>query len=116
MKLTLVFSSHESIDISVGMVFVPCATWIQGRKYLLAPNPKNPHYELGYLRKLLELPAMASQLQMLNRGLVLVVHPNGHGSADDLDRVLLDCEREGFFVERINLQYAASGLNGPSLR
>jgi hypothetical protein len=38
MKATLVFQSHESWDVSVGMVFIPCLCWVIGNRKI--SNPK----------------------------------------------------------------------------
>lgn len=103
MKFTLVFSSGEPADLSIGMVFIPCATWVQGKKTILVPNRKTPHYESGYLRRLLEVPTIAKQTEWLEKNLVVVVHPDGHGSARDLERLIQDCQDEGFSVQKIEL-------------
>lgn len=105
MKFTIVFTTGESADISIGMVFIPCAAWVQGSRTLVVPNRKTPHYELGYLRTLLELPSIAAVLRpRLEKDLVLVIHSCGHGSQDDLANLLLDCKTEGFTVQVVDMQ------------
>jgi hypothetical protein len=105
MKFTLVFTTGESADISIGMVFIPCAAWVQGSRTLVVPNRKTPHYELGYLRTLLTLPSIAAVLRPgFQKDIVLIIHPCGHGSQVDLAKLLLDCKAEGFTVQVVDMQ------------
>ena len=102
MKFTLIFPTGEPDDLSIGMVFIPCAAWVDGRKTLLIPNPSTPHYERGYLRMLINLPTVASRLLLSQKWLVVVIHHVGHGSPQDLAKLLQDCEGEGYSVRLVN--------------
>lgn len=75
MKFNLVFESHESRDVSIGLVFVPCAAWVLGGKTLLKPHPREPHYRSGDLREVLQLPVTPAA------GM-----PSGAGGASDRAR------------------------------
>lgn len=93
MKFTLVFPSREASDLSIGLVFAPCAMWVQGLKIILNPHPHNPHYQRGDLQQLLGLPHIAKQINPRVKPLLtLVIHATGHGSTEDLERLLADID------------------------
>ena len=52
MHFTVVFSSHESVDLAYGLVFIPAPVWVLGRQKLLNLNPRNPRYQRGSVRRL----------------------------------------------------------------
>lgn len=102
MKFTLVFPSHESRDLAVAGIFIPCFTW-QIAETNHVPHPKYPHYRLGdfnYLLKLIhtKLPSDASA-----RSVAVVIHANGHGTSEDLDMLFVDIEQNGFRYKYMNL-------------
>ena len=103
MNFTLVFPSGESTELSVAMMFIPCAAWVQGQKILAVPNCKTPHYEIGYLRVFLDLPSTIARLHAPHKQLTLIIHNIGHGSPDDLAKLLKDCENEGYSVQIIEM-------------
>jgi len=103
MNFSLIFPNTESSALSVAMLFIPCAAWVEGRTILAVPNRKTPHYQLGYFRALIELPSIASRLPETHRQLTLIVHPIGHGSSEDLAKLLQDCADEGFDAQIINM-------------
>ena len=42
MHFTVVFNSHESHDLSYGLVFTPCPIWKKGNKELINLHPDEP--------------------------------------------------------------------------
>jgi hypothetical protein len=103
MNFTLVFPNSESDELSVAMMFISCAAWVEGNKILVIPNPRTPHYELGYLRVLLDLPSIAARLHAPHKQLAVIVHQIGHGTSEDLAKLLQDCADEGYSANIINL-------------
>jgi hypothetical protein len=102
MNFTLAFPNSESTELCVAMMFIPCAAWVEGGRTLIVPNRKTPHYEIGYLRVLLELPSIASRLSPNQKMLALIMHPVGHGSSEDLANLLRDCDGEGYSTQVVN--------------
>ena len=98
MKFTVVFSSNEAIDLSYGLVFVPCSVWIKGEKTLINLNPDNPHYHIGSVRRLLDAEPIEENLGDSGRHCTVVVHPDGHGDTADLQKLVTDLEQENFRV------------------
>jgi hypothetical protein len=93
LKFTLVFPSREASDLAIGLVFAPCAMWVQGNKIILNPHPEDPHYQRGDLQRLLLLPHIAKQIYpRVKPVLTLVIHTTGHGDSDDLERLLADID------------------------
>lgn len=79
MHFTIVFTAHESVDLSFSLCFVPCPVWMQGDNMLLNLHPENPAYETGDLKQLLRyLPE-----QPAGKNVVVIVQPTGHGTAAD---------------------------------
>ena len=103
MNFTLVFPSGESTELSVAMMFIPCAAWVEGRNTLIVPNRETPHYELGYLRVLLDLPSIVARIYESHKQLILIIHDVGHGSSDDLAKLLLDCKNEGYSTQIVRM-------------
>lgn len=101
MRATLVFDSHESEDISIGMVFTPCLSWVVGKTVLLTPHRDYPSYRIGDLSTLLDLPALSSRLSRVNKKLVVVVHEAGHGEQSDIDQLLDEAMSLGFSVTTV---------------
>ena len=80
MKFTVIFPSHESIDISVGGVFIPCFAWkFKSKNHI--PHPRYPHYQEGDFDYLLNILRVDASQMPKNKHLVIVVHPNGHARA-----------------------------------
>jgi hypothetical protein len=99
MKFTVVFSSHESCDLSYGLVFIPCPVWMQGEREILNLNPENPYYQPGSVRRLWEAERVKTKL--LADGMhacTVVIHPVGNGSWQDLHALVADLKAEGFSV------------------
>jgi hypothetical protein len=96
MKFTLVFPSAEATDLSVGLVFAPCAMWVQGGKTLLNPHPAQPHYQAGDLQTFLAHQGFAQKISPHTPVMTLVIHPIGHGSLDDMSLLLEDLEAAQF--------------------
>jgi hypothetical protein len=102
MKFTVVFRSTESTDLSYGLVFIPCPTWVRGDRKILTLNPENPHYQPGSVRRLLNeqgitLPRKAEPPPPCT----VVIHPGGHGDWSDLQALLQDLRGEHFRVQLI---------------
>lgn len=99
MKFTVIFTSHESTDLSYGLVFIPCSVWVQGERQIINLNPENPHYQPGSVRRLLAAERIdAGRLAEGRRACTVVIHPQGHGSWQDLSTLIVDLEGEGFRV------------------
>jgi hypothetical protein len=104
MKFTLIFPSPEATDLSIGLVFAPCAMWVQGDKLVLNPHPANPHYLQGDVHTLLAHPSIKGRIRHAVKQVVtLIIHPNGHGSLDDLNTLLEDLEAAQWRVVVVQL-------------
>ena len=101
MKFTLVFPSHESPDLSIGAVFIPCLVWVLGQKILFNPHRDNPNYLSGDFQNLL-CKLFLSKLapfdfnQHKGKKIWVVVHSNGHGDEQYLSDLLIDIIDAGF--------------------
>lgn len=97
MKFTLVFSSSESSDLSVGGLFIPCFGWqIKGRNHI--PHSDYPHYRTGDFQFLISLLTKHETDLELPKKLVLVIHPNGHGTAADMERLRDEAQSLGYEI------------------
>ena len=104
MKFTLVFPSHESTDVSVGLVFTPCPVWLLGGQELLNAHPRNPHYMSGDLQHMLdisELRPLISRKESIKA--VVICHPAGHGTEEYLNLLLDDLCKERFDPQVVRL-------------
>jgi hypothetical protein len=106
MHFTVVFSSHESYDLSYSLVFIPPPVWIKGDRQILNLNPENPQYQRGGVRRLLEREPITPHLLDGTKESLIIVHPSGNGTNEDLATLENDLRQEGFdthkffFVER----------------
>jgi hypothetical protein len=98
MRFTVVFSGHESSDLSFGLCFVPCPVWYRGTDELLNLNPERPDLLPGAVARLRALPGLRDQFTTVTPTAVVVVHPDGHGTPADQQTLLDDLAREGFQV------------------
>jgi len=99
MKFTVIFPCDDSIDLSYGLVFVPCPIWVDGEREILNLNPENPYYQLGSVRKLLAAePVILRHPSQAGPACTVVIHPSGHGSWPDLQALVTDLKAEGFHV------------------
>lgn len=96
MKFTIVFPSHESTDLSLAAVFVPCLVWMEGSKEIKNPHPRNPHYLRGDLQKILKLRRLSKRIPNDVRSVTVVCHPTGHGTEQYLRDILADLWDMGF--------------------
>ena len=103
MKFTVVFPSQESEDLSVGVVFIPCICWVQGKKVLLNPHPDKPHYRKGDLQHFLDETRMRSQIDPAAKDVAVIAHPVGHGTEKDLSLLSEDLWEAGFEVKLVRL-------------
>lgn len=100
MHFTVVFSSHESVDLAYSLVFIPAPVWVKGERELLNLNPEGPGYRRGSVRRLLATEDIVPHLHADTKDSVIVVHPSGHGTDDDLRTLEADLRQEGFNVHR----------------
>lgn len=98
MKFTVVFPCHESQDLSVGVVFTPCISWVQGKRLLLNPHPDKPHYRKGDLQKFLDDTGLRQQITTESKNVSLIAHSVGHGTEKDLALLHEDLWEAGFEV------------------
>ena len=96
MKFTIVFPSHESSDLSIAAVFIPCLVWMEGKFQLLNPHPDNPHYEKGDLQRLFMDTVIKQQIADHTKNVTVVAHSTGHGTQEYLDLLLQDLRDECF--------------------
>jgi hypothetical protein len=99
MKFTVVFPSHESKDHSFGVVFTPSICWVRGGQMVFNPHPLKPHYRKGDLRDFLDQTGTGAEITSELKSVVLVVHPNGHGTDKDLELLGEDLWEMGFEVQ-----------------
>lgn len=98
MKFTIVLPSHESADLSLAAVFIPCLVWMEGSRELLNPHPQVPTYQRGDLQRVLAMAAVSERLDREHKKAVLVCHPTGHGTEACLTGLMGDLEELGFDV------------------
>jgi hypothetical protein len=96
MKFTLVFPTHESTDISLAALFVPCLVWHEGDRAISNPHPENPHYLPGDLQKVLELAEINCRISKDSNKVTIVCHPVGNGTEEDLKAIQADVSDLGF--------------------
>ena len=104
MHFTVVFSSQESVDLAYGLVFIPAPVWVLGGQKLLNLNPRNPRYQRGSVRRLLAQEDALPRLLADTRYSVIVVHPSGHGTDEDLRTLEADLRQEGFSVHKFSFE------------
>lgn len=96
MKFTLVFPSHESADLSFGLLFLPSPAWTWGAETLINLNPADPRYQPGSVRRLLEHGSLRGLLDETDPVVTVLVHPSGNGTEADLETLRADLTAEGF--------------------
>jgi hypothetical protein len=108
MKFTLIFTSTESTDLSVGLVFAPCPMWVIGEKILLNPHPSDPSYQngdfkqlLGYLRDKSLIPP---ENHKVDDKIFIIVHHLGHGTSSDLYNLVSEIKELGLEAKIYNEQ------------
>ncbi len=92
MHFTLVFQSHESEDLSISICFVPCICWVKGKDIVLNPHGENPVYKEGDLENFL----LFSGFSPVEKNVAIIVHPEGHGTLQDLNLLKKDLSILGF--------------------
>jgi len=103
MKFTIVFPSHESRDLSIGVVFIPCLVWMEGARKVLNPHPNNPHYTKGDLQYFFDKRNFRKRIATHSNKVAVVIHPTGHGTEEYLNDLLDDLKQEGFELEVVYL-------------
>jgi hypothetical protein len=92
MHFTLVFQSQESEDLSISICYIPCISWIKGKEIILTPHADQPNYQSGDLEEFL----IRFNLKPIVKKVIVIVHPNGHGSQNDLDLLIDDLNELDF--------------------
>ncbi len=95
MHFTIIFKSHQSYDLSYGLVFISCPVFIEGKREIINLNYETPEYKLGSIKKLIDLEDI-SKIISEGKECVIVVHPEGNGTDEDLKMLERDLKREGF--------------------
>ena len=101
MHFTVVFDSDESCDASFGLVFTPCAAWVQGRNEISVPHRERPKYERGDLREFTATQCFKSLEPFETDRVVIIVHGTGHGTEDDLKKLKDDLAEAAYEVIEI---------------
>lgn len=101
MNFSLLFPSHEGSELSIGLLFIPCAAWVDGSKILFIPDNTTPHYQHGSLGRLLNLATFSSILKGRAKNIVIIIHNACHGTKEDLSSLITDCESEGYLSQTI---------------
>ena len=101
MKFTLIFSTNESTDLSIGMIFVPCLVWTIGSKHFWNPHRNEPNYLSGDFQNLLKKMHETENLnqalsQRANQKIFVIVHDVGNGTSEDLTKLLDDIKLTGY--------------------
>ena len=101
MKFTLVFPSDEASDLSIGVVFAPCLIWTIGKRHILNPHSRNPHYLPGDFQQLLSKILNYERINFdrdgnLGQKIFIVVHDIGHGTENYLKDLASDVQKSGF--------------------
>ena len=104
MKFTVVFPSHESHDLSYGLVFIPCPVWVRGTEEILNLHPDQPTYQKGGVRRLFNQEQIVICQEESKKPCLLIVHQTGHAQKEDLDTLHHDLLAEGFQVNVIVLE------------
>lgn len=102
MHFTVVFNSHESHDLSYGLVFTPCPVWMKGNKELINLHPDNPHYKPGDLQALLDKEDLNRLFAEDSKSAAIIIHSTGHGTRQYLANLRADLEGAGFSVQELS--------------
>lgn len=111
MKFTVVFPSHESHDLSYGLVFIPCPVWVRGTKEILNLHPERPDYQKGGVRRLLKKEKIILCEEDSNKQCLVVIHQIGNAQKNDLDTLCSDLIEEGFQVIMVTIEHSGILLN-----
>jgi len=89
MHFTIVFQSHESEDLSFSICFIPCISWLKGKEIIFTPHSDDPKYKSGDLEEFLS----HVNLKPIQKKALVIVHPDGHGTQNDLDLIIGDLNK-----------------------
>lgn len=95
MKMTLIFPSRESEDLSFGACYIASFAWLQGNK-IVKEYPHSPKYPEGALGDLISELKLKQKIPSDQSDLVIVKHPNGHGDEDDINAISKEATSHGF--------------------
>lgn len=96
MKFTLIFTSHENSDLTLGCVFVPNLLRVRGHRKVLNPHPNEPRYQKNDFLGLLEQTDLGREINQSRQSMCLVIHQIGHGSSACLKLLTEDLLESGF--------------------
>ena len=104
MYLTLMFVNPEiGTSRTYDLVFHPCPVWMKGDAVIVVPNNENPRYQLGSLKKLIDIEKIEDS-KVLSSNVFVSVNYNGIGHDGDLGNLLLDLEKEGWNPIVLNVE------------
>lgn len=98
MKFTVVFETHDRVDLSYGLLFVPTPFFVRGAQVVLNLNPQQKEYQLGSAARLINQEQIMRALPETIRACAVIVHPIGSGTIKDLETLVKDLRSEGFAV------------------
>ncbi len=101
MYFTLIFKNQENegSTLCYDLCFHPCAVWFNNGKELLVPDPKIPNYQKDFLHMLItheSISAFSPSNIKFADCVIVVCHPEGHGTVKDLETLKADIKEEGF--------------------
>ena len=97
MKFTIVFPSHESSEVTISALFIPCLVWTEDNKELLNPHRDQPHYLKGDFQKLFAETKISERIADYTKKVTIVAHSTGDNATNaDLERIVEDLTEEGF--------------------
>lgn len=108
MHFTVSFSGPEHLDLSFGLVFVPCPVWVQGHRELLNLHPQQPQLQPGAVGRLRKLPECAEAFASAGTRVAVIAHSGGNGTPEDLAVLVDDLRLEGFQVTPVDLASAGA--------
>ncbi|MGE5474796.1 MAG: hypothetical protein ACM3UU_11305 [Ignavibacteriales bacterium] len=105
MTFTVVFKSINT-NLSYMLCFEPSPIWRKFDEWLINLNQKNPHYEIGGVKKLLEFEKLDTVITSEDKECFIIVQNEGHGSFEDLNNLHRDLINEGFRVSISTFSFA----------
>ncbi|MDX2470575.1 MAG: hypothetical protein QNL04_08360 [SAR324 cluster bacterium] len=94
MKFSLVFHSHETFDLSYGLVYIPGTVWKRGDEELVIMSDER--YQMGSITKLLKSSPDIEKYQAPQKECLIIAHQTGHGQLEDYNTLLEDLRGHGY--------------------